>query len=538
MGWLRRLFAPSKRAKLTRSKTKAAALRMLRSQPSAGTVKSPAPSRALAASRAPLRLFAPGYLSRVAPGLLAGELTYAALDVETTGLDPARQRVCEIAVVRFCGNGTVLDEFATLVNPQRGIGASSDVHGISDADVVEAPTFAEVWPDVLRMLSGSVVVSHNLVFEDRFLAHELRRLGLPAPDLVGMCSLVTCRSHLAGPTYALQSVHRTATGAWVDGAHSALGDCRAIAALLPWLIATAPSPMRFHGKTPPPAGTQTVVPGRIYPRAAERGRYLHGYLGALATRFPRTSREYQINPEAALRYDTALDQVMEDHVVTSAEGAHMERLARQAGFNQQHLAAAHRAAWHRAVQELPVGQPDQLTGVQRRRLLQLAHNLGVPELATHLAVPDEADSDGGPTAPTTLLRGWRVGVDGTGSAANELRALITHHGGAIAKRLTSTVRFVAATDTDSDTAQIRAARTLNLSLLTVDQGHAETIKAISQAEEKRADALREEQRWETDRAQRKAADEAYFRHSWRPKEDPPQWEWRNSVAIIRLPTHR
>ena len=352
-----------------------------------------------------------------------------------------------------------------------------------------------------------------------------------------MCSLVTCRSHLAGPTYALQSVHRTATGEWVDGAHSALGDCRAIAAVLPWLIGTAPSPMRFHGRTPSPAGTQTAAPGRIYPRAAEQGRYLYGYLGALAARFPRTSLDYQMNETAALRYETALDEVTRDHVVTSAEGAQMERLARQAGFNQQHLAAAHRAAWHRAVHELPISQPDQLTGVQRRRLLQLAYNLGVPELAAHLAVPDEADSEEGPTAPTTLLRGWRVGVDATGSAADELRALITRHGGAIAKRLTNTVRFVAAADPDADTAQIRAARVLNLSLLTVDEGRAETIKSIRQAEEKRADALREEQHWATDRAQRQAADEAYFRRSWRSREDPPQWKWRNTVVTIDLPSH-
>ena len=46
-------------------------------------------------------------------------LTFAVLDVETTGLHPNRgARVCEIAVVRMRGDGEVLDEYATRVFPE------------------------------------------------------------------------------------------------------------------------------------------------------------------------------------------------------------------------------------------------------------------------------------------------------------------------------------------------------------------------------------------------------------------------------------
>jgi hypothetical protein len=85
MGWLWRLFAPSKRAKLTRSKPRPSWGRAVHSRP-ADAAHSRTSSPAVSANRTPLRLFAPGYLSRVAPGVLASELTYAALDVETTGL--------------------------------------------------------------------------------------------------------------------------------------------------------------------------------------------------------------------------------------------------------------------------------------------------------------------------------------------------------------------------------------------------------------------------------------------------------------------
>jgi DNA polymerase-3 subunit epsilon len=193
-------------------------------------------------------------------------VTYAALDVETTGLVPARNAVCEIAVVRFRGDGTVLDEYATLIDPQRPVGATR-MHGITDADVRAAPTFAQACPDILRMLADAVVVAHNLTFEDGFLAAELARSGLRFPRLPGLCSLVTCRAQLEGPTYKLQSLHRTATGEWITDAHTALGDTRALAVLLPWLIAEAPTPLRYYGPEPPLTEEAGNVPGSVSPRA-------------------------------------------------------------------------------------------------------------------------------------------------------------------------------------------------------------------------------------------------------------------------------
>lgn len=82
------------------------------------------------------------------------DLDIAVVDVETTGFAAERtDRVVEIAIVRLSQSGEVLDEFETLVNPQRDVGPTQ-IHGISARDVRQAPVFAEVAGDVAARLEG------------------------------------------------------------------------------------------------------------------------------------------------------------------------------------------------------------------------------------------------------------------------------------------------------------------------------------------------------------------------------------------------
>ena len=79
------------------------------------------------------------------------------IGVETTGLPAtSHERVVEIVVVYVSGQGVIQDRWSTLVNPQRDVGGT-DIHGITATDVLAAPTFAEIAPDVLRAISGRVV---------------------------------------------------------------------------------------------------------------------------------------------------------------------------------------------------------------------------------------------------------------------------------------------------------------------------------------------------------------------------------------------
>ena len=109
--------------------------------------------------------------------VLLDEQTIAVVDVETTGLSASfGDRVCEIGIVLAQGD-TILDTYQTLVNPQRPIspGAAS-VNGLSDADVCQAPIFAEIADQALGRIDGRLLVCHNAPFDLGFLEAEFSRL--------------------------------------------------------------------------------------------------------------------------------------------------------------------------------------------------------------------------------------------------------------------------------------------------------------------------------------------------------------------------
>src|ERR1700722_7974419 len=95
---------------------------------------------------------------------LAGNVTgFAVVDVETTGLFPARDRVVEVAVVHLDPDARVTGAFSTLIDPRRDVGPTH-VHGIRASDVTGAPTFPVAAETIRRLLAGRVFVAHNARF--------------------------------------------------------------------------------------------------------------------------------------------------------------------------------------------------------------------------------------------------------------------------------------------------------------------------------------------------------------------------------------
>ncbi len=108
---------------------------------------------------------------------VVAETPIAVLDVETTGLTPGRDRIVEFSVIRKepgADGGLVLD---TLVNPQRSM-AATEIHGVTDDDVADAPAFNDIVGDVVHALSDCVVASYNIYFDMPFLEYELRQAGI------------------------------------------------------------------------------------------------------------------------------------------------------------------------------------------------------------------------------------------------------------------------------------------------------------------------------------------------------------------------
>ncbi len=109
----------------------------------------------------------------------------AVFDVETTGACPRwGDRIIEIGIVRY-EHGQPVARYEALVDPRRPIAAGvTALTGISQAMVAGRPTFQERLAEILPLLSGAVLVGHNVRFDLAFLIAELRRTGLSLAEAV------------------------------------------------------------------------------------------------------------------------------------------------------------------------------------------------------------------------------------------------------------------------------------------------------------------------------------------------------------------
>ena len=90
-----------------------------------------------------------------------------AIDIETTGLDPQKDAIIEIAAVRFNGH-RVEDEWTKLINPGRPIPRLiTQLTGINDEMVRQAPPLNAVLQDLADFVGDDPVIGHNIRFEDR-----------------------------------------------------------------------------------------------------------------------------------------------------------------------------------------------------------------------------------------------------------------------------------------------------------------------------------------------------------------------------------
>ncbi len=105
-------------------------------------------------------------------------LPIVAIDTETTGRDPATDRIVEVAAVVWDGTGIVARQ-SWLVNPGRPIPQeATEVHGIKDTDVADKPPFSEILPSLIETLRGKVPLAYNAHFDRQFLMEEYNRSAI------------------------------------------------------------------------------------------------------------------------------------------------------------------------------------------------------------------------------------------------------------------------------------------------------------------------------------------------------------------------
>lgn len=364
----------------------------------------------------------PGGRGSVTP-LLPGdprsdETGFAVVDVETTGFFPGRDRIVEIAVVRTDTRGRVLDEWCTLVNPERPVGATH-IHGITSAQVRRAPRFVDLVGELNARLAGRALVAHNAVFDLGFLRSEYARAGWDLPDLPYLCTLEASRSYL--PDLARRRLPDCceAVGVLPGGAHSALGDARAAAGLLAAYLDPNSNrpPIREHLRLParavnvdwPTVSRSPVVP-MLRGESDRSPAVAPGALATLVRGLPSGSAVDEGAPAQAATYLELLSQVFEDGTLTDVEARALIEMATLYSLTREQVAAAHRAFLltmaHRAVQDGTV------TRDERAALLDAATTLGV-DAGVLSDVLDEAYQhrlEERSVGLRPLPEGWRLGA--------------------------------------------------------------------------------------------------------------------------------
>ncbi len=177
--------------------------------------------------------------------------TFAVVDLETSGFSMRRNRILQIGLVRVDADGSVLDEWSSLVKlrwPLQRVGPT-DVHHISRSTLRGAPALHDVLDELGARLDGAVLTAHNAAFDAGFLLRATRRRSGNA-RVRGSADRALCTLRMSrrlDPERQLS--HRLVDvadryGVALDRPHDALADAAATAAVLPHLLAA-------HGITEP-----------------------------------------------------------------------------------------------------------------------------------------------------------------------------------------------------------------------------------------------------------------------------------------------
>ena len=101
------------------------------------------------------------------------------LDTETTGLDIANDhRIIEIAGVELVNRKLTKNSYQVYLNPERTVGRSFKIHGLSDDFLSDKPSFKEIYEEFLDFIKDSELLIHNAEFDVGFLNHELKLADL------------------------------------------------------------------------------------------------------------------------------------------------------------------------------------------------------------------------------------------------------------------------------------------------------------------------------------------------------------------------
>lgn len=158
-------------------------------------------------------------------------MNFIAMDFETA--NGHRDSACSLALT-IVKNSQVVDEFYSLIKPDSPFNwRNTQIHGIHESDVVDAPTFPEVWDHIQPLFNqNQLVIAHNAAFDNSVLKNSLEHFTLPRAKYLTLDTVKTSRQFFPTlPNHKLNTVSE-ALGIELEHHHNALDDSLACANIL------------------------------------------------------------------------------------------------------------------------------------------------------------------------------------------------------------------------------------------------------------------------------------------------------------------
>src|SRR5699024_6340657 len=114
-------------------------------------------------------------------------MQFVSIDFETA--NEKRFSPCAIGVVTADTNG-IVHEYYQLINPLTSFSLfNTRIHGITEADVRDAPTYAELWPTLRKFMENRLVIAHNASFDMSVMRKTMDHFQLTYPDMDYLCTM-------------------------------------------------------------------------------------------------------------------------------------------------------------------------------------------------------------------------------------------------------------------------------------------------------------------------------------------------------------
>jgi DNA polymerase-3 subunit epsilon len=151
--------------------------------------------------------------------------TFVCIDCETTGLDPKKDHIIEVAIATFTVD-CLLEEFETLINPKVPIPKESiAVHHITEEMVQGKPSIEEALPQILKLAGELPIIGHGILFDIDILESHAKRHNIfcTLKNNIQFDTLRLARLYGRSPSNSLETL-RQHFNIEAEGAHRAMSD--------------------------------------------------------------------------------------------------------------------------------------------------------------------------------------------------------------------------------------------------------------------------------------------------------------------------